>query len=246
MLTVYILLAFCVLIQSIYGVGLLVFGTPILLIWGLEFTTVLGLLLPSSVLLSILHIIRTKSQPIVETQMAPVAIVGVIAGIIILFQTQAPSQMPMIMAMAMLSVAILRSVPRAIDWTGHHLYRHRYLFHFLNATFHGFTNQGGTLLSFYSTFVYKEKSQALRCTSFFYLIYATAQICSLIAVGEVEIFFDGVLFMPVTALIYLVLGQRSFQQINEAIFSWLVTLFFWLAAFIFLIKIPVIIEIINL
>ena len=103
MVTIYILLAFCVLIQSIYGVGLLVFGTPILLIWGLDFTKVLGLLLPSSVLRSIMQIIRKKSPPIVETKMAPVAIVGVIAGIIILFQKQVPIQTPMIMTMAMLS-----------------------------------------------------------------------------------------------------------------------------------------------
>ena len=82
-MTIYIFMMVCVLIQSLYGVGLLIFGTPILLILGLEFTTVLGLLLPSSVLLSILQIMDTKNQNDIETQMAPVAIMGIITGTII-------------------------------------------------------------------------------------------------------------------------------------------------------------------
>lgn len=246
MITVYICLTVCVLIQSVYGVGLLVFGTPILLIWGLEFTTLLGLLLPSSVLLSILQIMHTKSQTVVETEMAPVAIIGVIAGIIILLQAQEPEQLPVIMAATMLFVAVMRSVPSAIHWIGNGLYRHRYIFHFLNAIFHGFTNQGGTLLSSYSTFVYREKYQALRCTSFFYLIYASAQIATLIAFGKLEIFFDGLLFMPVTAVIYIVLGRRSFKHLNQDLFFRLATMFFWLAAVVFFIKIPVVEQILNL
>ena len=235
----------CVLIQSMYGVGLLIFGTPILLIWGLEFTTVLGLLLPSSVLLSILQIIDTKNQNDIETQMAPVAIMGIITGTIIFFQFQAPEQTSIIMAITMLLVAVLRSFPNAIYWIGNKLYRHRYIFHFFNATFHGLTNQGGALLSVYSTFVYDEKYSALRCTSFFYFIYASAQIASLICLGKVKIFFDGLLFMPVTGLIYIFLGKRSFKLLNQNLFYQMATCFFWLLALIFFIKIPAVGQIFN-
>ena len=191
---------------------MLVFGTPILLIWGLEYTIVLGLLLPSSVMISILQITHSKSKPIVETQMAPLAILGIIFGSLILVKLQTPTQMPMIMTITMLSVAILRSIPSAINWVSYCLYRQRFLFHFMNATLHGITNQGGVLLTFYSTFVYKEKFQALRCTSFFYLIYATAQIVTLIVLGELERFFDGFLFMPIAAMIYLFLENGIFKK----------------------------------
>jgi hypothetical protein len=42
-----ILLMIFVIIQSVYGVGILVFGIPVLLICGLGYLDVLGLLLPS-------------------------------------------------------------------------------------------------------------------------------------------------------------------------------------------------------
>ena len=42
------IIALLAVVQSIFGMGILVFGTPTLLLIGFDFTTVLGLLLPSS------------------------------------------------------------------------------------------------------------------------------------------------------------------------------------------------------
>ncbi|MGB5848045.1 MAG: hypothetical protein WBH40_06135, partial [Ignavibacteriaceae bacterium] len=50
------------IIQTLFGVGLLVFGTPTLLLMGYPFTTALFLLLPSSILLSALQIYVGKNQ----------------------------------------------------------------------------------------------------------------------------------------------------------------------------------------
>jgi uncharacterized protein len=43
-------------IQSVYGVGLLVFGTPVLLLLGLPFPEVLAYLLPCSIAISTLQV----------------------------------------------------------------------------------------------------------------------------------------------------------------------------------------------
>jgi len=55
-----ILLAIIVVsvIQSIFGVGILLFGTPILLLLGYEFVEALGVLLPVSIAVNALQFVR--------------------------------------------------------------------------------------------------------------------------------------------------------------------------------------------
>ena len=233
---VFLLLGVCVLIQSVYGVGLLLFGTPILLLNGLEFTAVLGALLPSSIMLSLFQINGTRSVSVKEAKMGPIVVLGIICGFLILSQTKAPSQMSLIMAISMFSAAILRSTPGVIDRIGAWLSHHRRIFHFTNAVFHGFSNLGGTLLTVYSTSVYKEQLPALRCTSVFYLIYAISQIAVLLMLGEGKGLLNGLFFLPVTALVYISIGRQSFKLIGPALFFFFFNLFFWLAAFVFFVK----------
>ena len=70
----------------------------------------------------------------------------------------------------------------------------------------------------------------------FYLIYATSQIAVLLILGEGEGLLKGLLFFPVTALIYIAISFKSVKLIGPALFSRLATLFFWFAAFVFLLK----------
>ena len=46
------IVALLAIVQSVFGMGILVFGTPTLLLMGYDFTSVLGLLLPASVSIS--------------------------------------------------------------------------------------------------------------------------------------------------------------------------------------------------
>lgn len=246
MITAIFFLILCVLVQSIFGVGLLVFGTPMLLLWGLEFTSALGLLLPSSIVISTLQLLSVKSKPIIEFRMSVFAILGIIVGIAIFFNLNIPSQLPVIMFFTMLLISLLRSIPKFNNATGKILYQYRSLFHFFNAIFHGFTNQGGTLLSVYSTFAYQEKNMALRCTSFFYLIYAISQISILVLFDQKDKFLIGMILMPITAVLYIFIGKQTFLKINQAYFSRLATLFCWLVALVFFVKIPAVEKLLNL
>ena len=116
MLTTLVLLAVCVVIQSIYGVGLLVFGTPILLLNGMDFFSVLGFLLPSSIVISVLQIYETRENVIREVNLIPLAIMGILVGVVFLEVNSAPAQMAVIMTVAMFMTATLRSFPKVMKW----------------------------------------------------------------------------------------------------------------------------------
>ena len=49
-------------IQSIFGVGLLLFGTPSLLLIGYEYHEILNILLPASITISFLQVIKSKEN----------------------------------------------------------------------------------------------------------------------------------------------------------------------------------------
>lgn len=57
-----IIILILVIFQSIFGVGLLLFGTPIFLLIGYNFISTLTLLLPISIITSFLQIINQKKS----------------------------------------------------------------------------------------------------------------------------------------------------------------------------------------
>ena len=57
-----ILISLLSIIQSIFGIGVLVFGTPTLLLMGYDFITTLALLVPASMTISLLQIVNVKFE----------------------------------------------------------------------------------------------------------------------------------------------------------------------------------------
>ena len=54
------IIAFLIIIQSVFGVGLLLFGTPSFLILGYDFANTINILMPVSITISILQFYKSK------------------------------------------------------------------------------------------------------------------------------------------------------------------------------------------
>ena len=57
-----LIISFLILLQSIFGVGLLLFGTPTLLYYNYSFSETLFILLPISITISIIQFFSSKSK----------------------------------------------------------------------------------------------------------------------------------------------------------------------------------------
>ena len=55
-----IVIVFLIIVQSIFGVGLLLFGTPTLLILGYDFANTINILMPVSISISLMQFFRSK------------------------------------------------------------------------------------------------------------------------------------------------------------------------------------------
>ena len=225
-----------IMIQSLLGAGILIFGVPILTICGFEYLDIIGLLLPSSMTVSILQLFKYRSVKTDEFKRLPVAILGIIIGLIILTKLDAASVLPPIIGSLMLLAAVFRASALTKRKIEHFFSQNRSLFHFFNAILHGFTNLGGVLLTVYSSSAHKAKVQSVSCTALFYLVYAVSQMTILIMVGQKEIFKAGLVYVPATALIYITLGRRSFVSISEERFGTITTLFYLCAGCVILFR----------
>ena len=59
-----ILILFLIVFQSIFGIGLLVFGTPTLMILGYQYSDILSVLLPISCSISLIQIINARKHDV--------------------------------------------------------------------------------------------------------------------------------------------------------------------------------------
>lgn len=236
--SIFILLSIFVLIQSIYGVGLLIFGTPVLLMLGMEYDVVLGLLLPSSIFISIQQVILNKKAPI-DKKIIPLVLFGILLGLTLSLQTTAPNALTTIMGCSMLVITTFRMSAKIREKTASILIRNQHIFHFLNAIFHGFSNLGGVFLSVYSTVIHKDKKDVLHCTAFFYLIYALGQMTTIILIARGSVFFHGLSYLPCTVILYFFVGRKSFKLITQSNFDRITTFFFLSVGVVFLLRSPI-------
>ena len=223
---VLLLVLLLITIQSILGAGILIFGLPILTIYGFEYLDIIGLLLPSSMTVSTLQLFKYWSVKTDEFKRVPVAILGIIIGLIILTKLDVINVVPSIIGSLMLLAAVFRTSALTKRKTEHFFLQNRSFFHFFNAILHGFTNLGGVLLTVYSSSVHKVKVQSVSCTALFYMVYAVSQVTAIVIVGQGEIFKAGLVYVPATALIYMTLGGKSFVIVSQERFDTITTLFF--------------------
>ena len=136
-----IIIIFCTAIQNIFGVGVLVFGTPILLSLDYDLMTTLGILLPSSLLVSIIQILTIKNARFPTTNVLIQSVCGVVLGAFLLLYFSVPLSIYVVTAVAMLLAGGLR-LNLELRYRVYNLLTQTSLnFYFFNGIFHGKHNR---------------------------------------------------------------------------------------------------------
>ena len=223
-----------IIIQSVYGVGILVFGVPTLILYGFEYLDIIGLLLPSSMMISTLQIFKNRTARGNELKHLPLAVFGVTIGLVLAAYSDTAEFMPAIVGTLMLSATFFRISALTKKYMEYYFEKYQSIFHILNAILHGFTNLGGVLLTVYSSSVHNGKVQIVYCTASFYMVYAASQMIIIFLIGHGEIFKAGLVYVPITALLYTTLGQKTFRLVSQKKFEILTTYFFFFCGCILL------------
>ena len=209
-----IVVTLCTLVQNIFGVGILVFGTPILLGLGYDYLQSIGLLLPCSFGVSLLQVLRLSDVEMPDANVLCYSMVGVICGVSLLSFLSVPVIVYAITCVAMFFAATLRFHKPLRKRLATVMLSSNTKFYLFNGIFHGFSNLGGILLVVRNNLEAAHHNQSLFNTAIIYLVYVIFQMISHTYAGQVQYFIEGVYLAPFAFFISWVMGRKQFDRLS--------------------------------
>jgi uncharacterized protein len=225
-LLLYALVLTLAAVQSVFGVGLLVFGTPTLLLVGLPFQQVLAYLLPCSIVISALQISDggLTFEPIRKKLVLYTAPSVLIGTLLILVVLRRGVNIRHVVG-AMLVITAAGRLPGRLRETIQEFVRARlgWLLILLGLV-HGISNLGGGVLTSIIGSVYEDKASIRRHIAFGYGLMASIQIAVLFITTSPKLEMTLWIALPLcAALSYLFVGTRMFRATGEAAYQWSLT-----------------------
>ncbi len=229
-LTIDILLLFIIIfiltiVQSVFGVGLLLFGTPTLLLLDYSFIETLSCLTPCSIMVSSLQV-HSKWNQIklyrfnVFYYLLPMVVIGLL---IILYIPVI--NIYLIIGLMLLLNSFVRLLPSLNESIGNFLAKNFKIGMAIIGLIHGLTNLGGAPLVAITNSIFNKKITIQSNIAYAYLTMALVQVLILIITDEF-IFNVIVLFLPFfSGLVYFSVGKYAFDNINELFYKNLMTFF---------------------
>ena len=206
-------------IQSVFGVGLLLFGTPIFLFMGYSFEATLVVLLPVSITISFLQIIyhKSSSQSLVSEYnifclpfLLVFLVIAINAGNLIDIKIYVSS------FLIISSIIILNK--NRIIFINEHVLKYRKLCLILIGSIHGFTNMGGGFLSIFSTLVNGEDRALTRnYISYGYFTMGIIQFSTILCVGLNNTDFTKLYYVLLPLFLFFP-SQKIFIKIDNQLF----------------------------
>jgi hypothetical protein len=187
-------------IQSIFGVGVLLFGTPLLLISGYDFVDALMILLPISLVINLFQI--TKSSMHINFLFYKKLLIYTIPSIILLLiiAIKINFNFSFFIGIFLLFIS-LKSLSPSIEKIIIFLFSFDRAYFLLMGIIHGLTNLGGSLLTSKIFSLEMDKDEKRATISLSYFTFALFQILTLIGVGKLIQINLGYLFVGLTVFL---------------------------------------------
>lgn len=214
------IIIFLILIQSIFGVGLLLFGTPSFLILGYDFANTINILMPISITISILQFLKSNISDqtfIKEYNLFCLPFLILFLVVAIKFKYILDFKLLVGLLLIFSSILILNK---------HKFSSFRKIFFKLKkiiligiGCIHGLTNMGGSFLAIFSTLVShnnKEISRYYICYG--YLIMGLLQYFIVLFLSFKNLEFTKLFYILFALIIYFP-AQTLFKNIDNKRFS---------------------------
>ncbi len=213
------------LVQSLLGVGLLVFGTPTLLLLGVPFQLVLVYLLPCSITVSVLQVATSGGltlEPIRELFLT-VTVPSVLVATAVALMLGSPHQTRAVVGVMLLLTAVTR-LGRFHSSLAGFILRHLAPFMLALGVLHGLSNLGGGILTVIVGSRYTDKESIRRHIAFAYGAMASVQLAVVFLTKRPQPNWGLWLLLPLLAgSIYVLVGQRAFRRARQGVYQFCLT-----------------------
>jgi hypothetical protein len=201
------------------GVGLLLFGTPSLLLLGYSYPEVLWILLPSSCLLSLVQIFEGYHLVESKKDVYFLIIPSLVVSLIIVIKLDYVIDIKKIVGVILFTIAILRLSSFPKSWGRLLLEKYRKISYILIGLIHGLSNLGGAPLSVVVSVRHTDRKKVNANIAFVYFILALSQLVVL-SIYEREVFSPlYLLFIPIVIINHLILSKTLALRIDNTKFK---------------------------
>jgi len=225
-------------IQSLFGMGVLVFGTPTLLLMGYDFVTTLSFLLPASFAISLLQVISAgpnRTWP--SSYLYLLCLPGIGVGLWMAEASVLASWTNILVGGTLLLSALVRLWSRPRDLITALLKKNFAIYHLIMGVTHGLTNLGGALLAILASATSSDKEVIRNTIAHYYLAFSAVQMLFLaVVMGLFDTLVANWPMAGVSAAMYLLIGNRIFFQTSNLVYNSALTVFIALYGFVVLLR----------
>ena len=207
-------------VQSIFGVGLLLFGTPSLLLLGYDFANTLNILIPVSITISAVQFFKSKVKDRIFIKDYNIfCIPFLIIFLFIALKFNYLFDFRFLVALLLIFSSVLILNKKKFSSFKQMIFKIKNLILIVIGLIHGLTNMGGSFLAIYSTLISKNIKEVARYyISYGYLIMGIIQYLMVLFLSYDLLIFNKIYYVFLALIIYFP-AQKIFKKLNDRKFS---------------------------
>ena len=215
-----IIILVLITIQSIFGVGLLLFGTPSFLLLGYDFANTINILMPVSITISALQFFKSKvSDRNFIKEYNLFCLPFLILFLVMALKFKHLLDFKILVACLLIFSSILILNKRRFSSFKKIFFSSKKYILIGTGCVHGLTNMGGSFLAIYSTLISKNIKEVARYyISYGYLIMGVLQFITVLFISFKILDFNKLYYIFLAVIIYFP-TQKIFKNINDKKFS---------------------------
>lgn len=226
------------IIQSVFGAGVLLFGTPLLLLFGYEFVDVLIVLLPISLAINLMQILKHHAHIDFAFYRNILMLTLPLIAVFLFLVTHVRINIGLLIGLFLLFIAFKEfsaTVARLID----RMMAFEKTYFLLMGIVHGVSNLGGSLLTALVHHKNYEKDVARVTVAASYGTFAVVQLLTLGFFSRQQIDVsvpDTGIYMVVGALVFMLSDEMLYSQIDREKYQRIFAVFLALSGAVLVLK----------
>ena len=210
-----IIIAVFSVVQSIFGVGLLLFGTPTLLLLEYSYSETLWLLLPCSVTISLIQVVNDYKLIEAKKKAVYLVIPTLVLSLALVVIYANGINITRIVGILLLLIGVIRFSSKLQALLSSMVKKHIQVYYIIIGVVHGVSNMGGGPLSILMSTIYSKKEIIRANVAFIYLILAIFQLVVLSIISNTSLRSEVMWLIPISLVAYIFTSRLISPKINN-------------------------------
>jgi len=211
-------------VQSVFGVGLLLFGTPTLLLLEYSYSETLWLLLPCSVTISLIQVVNDYKLIEAKKKAIYLVIPTLVLSLALTVTYADGINITKIVGILLLLIGIIKFSSKLQALLGSMVKKQIQVYYIIIGVVHGVSNMGGGPLSILMSTIYSKKESIRANVAFIYLILAIFQLAVLSIISNTSLKSEVMLLIPISLASYVFTSKFISSKVDDKKYTFILNM----------------------